>query len=297
MKKTGWNDRIFVSCNYFFLSLLLLIVLYPLIYLTSASISNPTLVNTGEMWLLPKDVTLEGYTRVFQNRDIWTGYLNTIFYTVAGTLINLLVTLPCAYALARRGLAGRKIVMTMLLLTMFFNGGVIPTFLLVKSLGLINTVWALLLPSAAAAWNIVITRTFFQNTIPRELEEAAEIDGCSNFRLFASVILPLSAPIIAVMSLFYGVGHWNQYFSALLYLKDRGLYPLQLFLREILVLNEMNATMMMDGADIESVAEQARIAEIIKYAIMIVSALPLIIAYPFMQRFFLKGVMVGSLKG
>ena len=180
---------------------------------------------------------------------------------------------------------------------MFFNGGLIPTYLLVRDLGMVNTVWAMLLPNAASVWLIIVARTFFQATIPGELREAADMDGCSNFRFFWSIVLPLSKSIIAVLALFYAVGHWNQYFNALIYLSDRDLFPLQLFLREILVQQEMDASMMMSGGSMEALAQQARIADIVKYAVMIVSALPLLIAYPFVQRFFVKGVMIGSVKG
>jgi putative aldouronate transport system permease protein len=290
------SDRIFNVLNRGFLWLLFGLVLYPLIYVTSASISDPIAVNSGAMWLWPRGLTFEGFARVFHNKEIWIGYRNTIFYTGAGTLINLLITLPCAYALSRKDLVGRQWLMALILFTIFFSGGLIPSYLLVKNLGMVNTAWVLLLVNAVSVWNIIVTRTFFQGTVPRELEEAAEIDGSSNFRLFISIVLPLSAPIIAVMALFYGVGHWNQYFTAMIYISDRQLFPLQLILREIVVLNEMSA-MMTDGVDIEAMAEQARIADIIKYAVMIVSALPLLIVYPFIQRFFVKGVLIGSLKG
>jgi len=294
MKETA-SERGFVALNHLFVALMLIVVLYPLIYIVSASISDPAFVKTGQMWLWPMGLTMEGYELVLKNADIWLGYRNTIFYTLAGTAINLIVTLPCAYALSRPFIKGRGIVMAMIVFTMLFNGGLIPTFLLVKSLGMVNTVWAMLLPSAAAAWNIIVSRTFFQMNVPRELEEAAEMDGCSPIRIFIRIVVPLSMPIIAVMGLFYGVSHWNQFFNALIYLSDHQLFPLQLFLREILVESQMNSTM--DSGSILEAAEQARIAEIIKYAVMIVSMLPLLIAYPFLQRFFLKGVMIGSLKG
>lgn len=290
-------DRVFVVVNKVFLAVILLLVLYPLVYIVSASISDPVAVNSGRMWLLPVDVTFEGFSRVFQNPEIWLGYRNTAFYTVFGTLINLAVTLPAAYALSRRDLVGRNVFMGLYVFTMFFNGGLIPTYLLVRDLGMVNTVWAMLLPNAASVWLIIVARTFFQATIPGELREAAEMDGCSNFRFFWSIVLPLSRSIIAVLALFYAVGHWNQYFNALIYLSDRELFPLQLFLREILVQQEMDASMMMSGGSMEALAQQARIADIVKYAVMIVSALPLLIAYPFLQRFFVKGVMIGSVKG
>lgn len=297
IKETN-KDKVFKVFIFLFLTTALLIVLYPLIYIISASISNPAAVNSGEMWLLPKDITFEGYQMIFQNDAIWRGYLNTIFYTAFGTLINLAVTIPAAYALSRKDFFGRNFFTGMFVLTMFFSGGLIPTYLVVKSLGLIDTVWAMVLPNAAAVWNIVIARVFFQSSIPKGLEEAAIIDGASNFKLFMKIILPLSAPIIAVMALFYGVGHWNGYFNALIYLSDKEMYPLQLVLREILVLQEMaSQNSNMSGSMAEALHSKQQLAAIIKYGVMIVSTLPVIIVYPFLQRFFVKGVMIGSLKG
>lgn len=297
IKETN-KDKVFKVFIFLFLTTALLIVLYPLIYIISASISNPAAVNSGEMWLLPKDITFEGYQMIFQNDAIWRGYLNTIFYTAFGTLINLAVTIPAAYALSRKDLFGRNFFTGMFVLTMFFSGGLIPTYLVVKSLGLIDTVWAMVLPNAAAVWNIVIARVFFQSSIPKGLEEAAIIDGASNFKMFMKIILPLSAPIIAVMALFYGVGHWNGYFNALIYLSDKDMYPLQLVLREILVLQEMaSQNSNMSGSMAEALHSKQQLAAIIKYGVMIVSTLPVIIVYPFLQRFFVKGVMIGSLKG
>lgn len=297
MNSFNRSDRLFEIGNHLFVITLLILVLYPLIYIVSASVSDPVAVNTGEMWLFPKGFTLEGFQRVFRDPDILIGYRNTIFYTGVGTFINLAVTLPCAYALSRADLRGRSVILLLIIFTMFFSGGIIPTYLLVRDLGLINTVWALLIPKAAAAWNILVAMAFFRMTIPNELHDAAVIDGCSEFRFFTRIVLPLSKAIIAVMALFYAVGHWNQYFDALIYLSDRELYPLQLFLREILVQQEMSASMMMDGAAMEAMAEQARIADIVKYAVMIVASLPLLVAYPFLQRYFMKGVMIGSVKG
>ncbi|CDQ38395.1 MULTISPECIES: carbohydrate ABC transporter permease [Virgibacillus] len=292
------KDKLFKVLVFLFLTAALVIVLYPLIYIISASISNPSAVNSGEMWLLPKDITLEGYRLIFQNNDIWRGYFNTIFYTILGTLINLAVTIPAAYALSRKDFAGRNLLMGMFVLTMFFSGGLIPTYLVVKSLGLIDTIWAMVLPNAAAVWNIVIARVFFQTSIPKGLEEAAIIDGASNFKLFTKIILPLSAPIIAVMALFYGVGHWNGYFNALIYLSDKDMYPLQLVLREILVLQEMaSQNTNISGSMAEAMHSKQQLAAIVKYGVMIVSSLPVIIVYPFLQRYFVKGVLIGSLKG
>ncbi len=297
MVRESASDRWFIIANYTFVIFITLSVLYPLWFIVSASFSDPQYVNSGQMYVWPKGFTLEGYERVFQNPDIWIGYRNTIFYTIAGVLINLLFTLPGAYALSRPDLVGRHVFTFIIVFTMFFGGGLIPTYLLVKNLGMVNTIWALLLPNAAGVFQIIVTRTFFQSSVPRELEEAAEIDGCSTLRLFIRIVLPISLPIIAVMSLFYGVGHWNQYFAALIYLKSRDLYPLQLILREILVLNEMTDMLLSGGMDFEAVAEQMRVSDLIKYAVMIVAALPLLIVYPFLQKFFIKGVLIGSLKG
>ncbi|MBM7541265.1 carbohydrate ABC transporter permease [Amphibacillus cookii] len=290
-------DKMFMGFVYFALTFALIVVLYPLIYIISASISDPAAVNSGEMWLWPKNVTLEGYRIILQNDAIWRGYIMTIFYTVFGTMINLVFTIPTAYALSRKDFYGRRIFTIMFVLTMFIDGGLIPTYLVVRNLGLIDTVWAMVLPNAVALWNIIITRVYFQSTIPRGLEEAATIDGASNFKLFIKIILPLSAPIIAVMALFYGVGHWNSYFNALIYLSDRSLYPLQLVLREILVLQEMSSNNLnMSGQVAEFLHSQQQLAAIIKYGVMIVSTLPIIAVYPFLQKYFVKGVMIGSIK-
>ncbi|WP_322905928.1 carbohydrate ABC transporter permease [Paenibacillus campi] len=298
--KESRSDRMFLLLNYVYLAIALVCVLYPLVYIVSASISSPTYVSSGEMWLLPKGITFEGYQRVFENQSIWQGYANTILYTVVGTLVNLLVTIPAAYALSRADFVGRGFFMAMFLVTMFFSGGLIPTYLLVKNLGLVNTMWALILPGAASVWNIIVARTFFQSTIPKELQEAAHIDGCTNLRLFWKIVIPLSAPIIAVMALFYGVGHWNSYFNALVYLNDESKYPLQMVLRQILVLQEMTGSGIGSATSGEAaMAMNARAdsAALLKYAVIIVSTLPIIAIYPFLQRYFVQGVMIGSVKG
>lgn len=293
-------DKIFMAFNYVFIILAVGIVLYPLIYIISASISDPQYVNSGEMWLLPKGFTMEGYKTILENNSIWRGYLNTIYYTALGTSINLLVTLPAAYALSRPDFYGHRAFTTFLLITMFVSGGLIPSYLLIKNLGMLNTVWALVLPGAASVYNIVVTRTFFQSTIPREMEEAAIIDGCSDFKLFMKIVLPLSTPIIAVMALFYGVGHWNGFFSALIYLSDKSMYPLQMVLREILVLQDMSSNSIggtMTSEMAELMYSKQQLAAVIKYGVMIVSTLPIIAVYPFLQKYFVKGMMVGSVKG
>ncbi|WP_340025862.1 carbohydrate ABC transporter permease [Paenibacillus sp. FSL K6-1096] len=298
--KESRGDKLFLISTYIYLCLALVVVLYPLIYILSASISSPQDVNSGAMWLFPKNVTLDGYKLVFENPKIWNGYLNTIIYTVAGTLLNLAVTLPAAYALSRSDFAGRQLFMGLILFTMFFSGGLVPTYLLVKNLGLMNSMGALILPVAASVWNIVVARTFFQTTIPKELQEAAHIDGCTNLKLFIRIILPLSAPIIAVMALFYGVSHWNSYFPSLIYLNDEAKYPLQMVLRQILVLQEMSAETTgaaISGEVAVAMNNKAETASLIKYGVIVVSTLPIVAVYPFLQRYFVQGVMIGSVKG
>lgn len=293
------RDKIFLICNYIYVFIAFLIVFYPLVYMVSASISDPKLVGSGDMWLFPKGITFDGYKRVFENTSIWIGYGNTILYTVVGTTINLVVTLPAAYALSRKDFIGRNFFMGMFMVTMFFGGGLVPSYLLVKQLGMIDTMWAIVIPSAASIWNIIVSRTFFQSSIPKELQEAAQIDGCTNMRLFVKIILPLSMPIIAVMALFYGVGNWNSYFSALIYLNDSAKYPLQLVLRQILVLQEMSATGggAIDASTAAAMNSKAEIAALVKYAVIIVATVPIIAIYPFLQRYFVQGVMIGSVKG
>ncbi|MEK4513775.1 carbohydrate ABC transporter permease [Paenibacillus sp. FSL H8-0122] len=298
--KESRGDKLFLISTYIYLCLALVVVLYPLIYILSASISSPQDVNSGAMWLFPKNVTLDGYKLVFENPKIWNGYLNTIIYTVVGTLLNLAVTLPAAYALSRSDFVGRQLFMGLILFTMFFSGGLVPTYLLVKNLGLINSMGALILPVAASVWNIVVARTFFQSTIPKELQEAAHIDGCTNLKLFIRIILPLSAPIVAVMALFYGVGHWNSYFPSLIYLNDEAKYPLQMVLRQILVLQEMSAETTgaaINGEVAMAMNNKAETASLVKYGVIVVSTLPIVAVYPFLQRYFVQGVMIGSVKG
>ncbi len=277
--------------------LVLLLVAYPMVYVISCSFSNPDAVIRGEVTLLPRGLTLDGYKQIVDYKPIWTGYRNTIFYTVTATALNLLVTVPCAYALSRRELWGRKQFMALFTFTMFFSGGMIPHYLLMKDLRLLNTVWAMIIPGAVSTYNMIITRTFFENSIPPEVQEAAIIDGCGNSRLFFSVVLPLSKPIIAVLILFYGVGHWNAYFNAMIYLSDAELYPLQLILRNILLLGEMNDMMGLDAESQRMLIYLMRLKEVMKYGIIVLASLPMMILYPFLQKYFVQGVMVGAIKG
>lgn len=293
MKDTK-SDQVFRVCNIVFLVMITLLVLYPLIFVLSASFSHPKLVINGDIWLWPKEVTVEAYRKVFQNQDIVKGFINTLKYTVVGTGINLLMTIMAAYPLSRRDLAGRNVIMAIFVFTMFFSGGMIPTYLLIKNLQMLDTFWAMVIPNTVSIFNIIIMRTFFASTIPRELEEAAVIDGCSNIQTLYKIVLPLSMPVIAVMVLFYAVGHWNSYFNALIYLSDRELFPLQLVLREILIQGQ---TDQMIQSTTESIVEQQLSVEGLKYAVLIVSNLPMLILYPFLQRYFVKGIMIGSIKG
>ncbi|MBM7654468.1 carbohydrate ABC transporter permease [Neobacillus cucumis] len=288
------EDKIFDVVNTVFLTLICLAVLYPLYFVIIASISNPNMVYNGEVWLFPKEITFEGYKRIFSDPKIWLGYKNTVIYTVVGTVVQVSLTLMAAYALSRKDFYGKSFFMMVILFTMFFNGGLIPTYLVVKDLGMLNTIWAMILPKAVAVWNLIVARSFFEENIPNELLEAGKIDGCSNTKFFLKVVLPLSKPIIAVMVLFYAVGQWNSYFDALIYLNDESLYPLQLILRNILTQNQLSVKML---SDLDNLAAQQQVGEIIKYGIIIVGALPLLIVYPFVQRHFVKGVLIGGVKG
>lgn len=291
------SDKAFGLLNTIFVAIITMIIIYPLIFVMSASISDPLAVSTGEMWLWPVDITFAGFQKVFENDAIWLGYRNTIIYTLVGTFIHLTVLLPCAYALSRKEVMWKKLILWFILFTMLFNGGLIPTYLVIQSLGMLDTIWSIVIPNVVGAWSILVARTFFTQTIPDQLVEASKIDGASDFYIFRKIVLPLSMPIIAVMALFHAVGLWNQYFNALIYLSDEGLFPLQLILRQILVLQEVSALGIGGAAgNAQSFIQQVKEAELVKYAVIIVSALPLLIVYPFLQRFFVKGVLIGSIK-
>jgi putative aldouronate transport system permease protein len=288
------GDRIFSGFNYIVLTVYLVIVLYPLVYLVSASFSSPTAVTAGLVQLWPVEPTAIAYETIFKDPAIVRSFLNSIFYAVAGTAVNIVLTLLAAYPLSRPDLRGRGWIMFFFFFTTLFSGGLIPTYLVVRDLGLLNTRWALILPAALSVWNVIITRTYFQTTIPGELLDAARIDGASDFRFLRDVVLPLSGPIVAVNGLFYAVGHWNAYFDALIYLNDESLYPLQLVLRQILVQNQTNLQM---TGDIQSMLARENLADLLKYALIVVSTVPLLLVYPFVQKHFVKGALIGSLKG
>lgn len=288
------SDRIFSIVNYLILGGLLIAVAYPLIYVLSASFSDPTAVISGRMWLWPVDVTLDGYRAVLNNGRILTGFRNSLFYTVTGTFVSVVLTLLAAYPLSRRDLAGRNAIMFFFVFTLLFGGGLIPTYLIVRATGLLNTPLAMIIPAALSIYNMIITRTFFQVTIPDELLEAAQLDGCSDFRFLKDVVIPLSGPIIAVNALFYAVAQWNAFFNALIYLTDPGLFPLQLILREILVQNQVDLSQI---ADIDELMQRQKLADLLKYSLIVVASLPVLIIYPFVQKHFVRGVLIGSLKG
>lgn len=287
------QDKIFNAVTYVLLGLFALAVLYPLVYIVSASISDPLAVSSGEVWLWPVDLNLNGYRAILEYDSIVRGFLNSLWYAGVGSLISLSLTLLAAYPLSRRDLWGRNFFMFFFVFTMLFTGGLIPTYLVVHDLGLLNTRWALVLPGAFAAWNMIITRTYYQVTIPHELLEAARIDGCDDFRFFVRIVLPLSKPIIAVNLLFFAVGHWNQFFNALIYLTNEDLFPLQLVLREILVQNSIDPSQM----DAREMLRRQELRDLLKYGLIVVAMIPPLLAYPFVQKHFVKGIMIGSLKG
>lgn len=289
------GDRIFGAVVFVIVTLLMLIVLYPLVYVLSCSVSSPTAVGAGEVVLLPKGFTLMGYRRVFQEPDILLGYKNTLFYTIIGTAINLFATVPAGYMLSKKEVPGRNLFMFLFMFTMYFSGGMIPSFLLVKSLHLYDTRAVLVILGAFSTYNCIICRTFFA-ALPHELEEAAAIDGCSTVRTFIQIVLPLSQALLGVMVLYFAVGHWNSYFNAMIYVNNEKYKPLQLILRRILILEQASSNMMEGGGD-EYAAEQFKLKELIKYAVIVVSSLPVLVLYPFLQKYFAQGVMIGSIKG
>ena len=292
--KISIEDKLLFNITNICLWLLLLIIAYPLIYMISSSFSSGRAVTAGRVFLWPVEPTLDGYRAVFSYRSVITGYRNTIIYTVVGTSLNVMMTLMAAFPLARKNFQERKLYMTLFVITMFFSGGLIPSYILIVQLKLINSMWAIILPGAISTYNMIITRTFFTSTIPGELEEAARIDGCDDFRFFFTILLPLSKAIIAVIALFYGVGHWNAWFGAMLYLRNPAMRPLQLVLREILVAAQFDTSQITDPELFEKLTFMA---DLMKYSLIIISSAPVIAIYPFVQKYFIKGVMIGSLKG
>lgn len=292
------EDVVFDTVVFIILTIILLIVAYPLYWVVISSISDPRAVSSGEVIWKPVGLTWKGYAEVFKNSEVVGGFINSIVYTFVGVSINLIVTLPTAYALSRSAFSGKKPVTIFYMITMFFGGGLIPTYLVIKNLHMLNTIWSLVLPGCMSVYNMIVARTFFKSNITEELYEAAEIDGCTQGRFFFKVALPLSKAIIAILVLYYGVGHWNSYFSALVYISDRDKYPLQLVLRNILI---TNATALSQTATTkaarEALREKQALIDVMKYSLIIISSIPVLVLYPFIQKHFVKGVMIGSVKG
>ena len=293
-KNYSTNDKIFYIIIGTILTLFFIAVLYPCIFVISASFSSGEAVQSGRVYLFPVDFSLSGYKIVFNTPTVWIGFANSLFYTVAGTGVNIVMTMITAYCLSRHDLPGRNVFMVIFTFTMFFSGGMITSYMLVQNLNLLNTRWVMIIPGALGVYNMIIARTFIQSNIPIELLESAQIDGCSDIKFFTGIVLPLSKAIIAVLVLFYGVGHWNSYFNAMIYLNDKSIYPLTLFLREILMASQIDPSTVQDP---ELQAQIAQAAAVIKYALIVVSMIPILLIYPFIQKYFVKGVMIGSIKG
>ncbi len=289
-----WQDRTMYGTINVLTALLLIAIAYPLIYVVSSSFSSGTAVSSGKVLLWPVDFSLTGYEVVFSYKSVWTGFRNTVLYTVFGTVLNMALTVAAAYPLSRKTFQGRNIYMTIFFITMVFSGGLIPTYMLMNTLGLVNSGWALILSGGISVYNMIIMRTFFQNSIPEEIFEAARIDGCSDFRCLFQIVLPLSKAILAVITMYYAVARWNAYFDAMIYLRDKSLYPLQLILRSILTASRIDLS---EITDPELLAAMAGAADLMKYSLIVVATAPILVIYPFVQKYFEKGVMIGSVKG
>nr|WP_029192546.1 carbohydrate ABC transporter permease [Paenibacillus harenae] len=277
---------------YLFAILMLIIIVYPIYFIVIASFSDPAAVANGQMWFFPKGFTLDGYQELMKHSNIWIGYKNTILYTAAGTILGLAINVSAAYALSRKDLVGRKAITLFFIFTMFFNGGLIPTFLTIRDFHLYDTFLVMVLPFSVAVFNIIVARTFFQSSIPGDLWEAAQLDGCGNLKYYVQIVLPLSKAVLSVLALWTAVGYWNSYFNALIYLKDQGLYPLQLVLRNILITNQMQSSL---GTG-EAALIAMRLANLMRYSVIIASTLPIMCLYPFVQKYFNQGVMIGAVK-
>lgn len=293
--KRSYNDKIFDVADTVILVLLLLIFVWPLWFVVVASVSDANAVTTGKVIVWPYDFTPEGYTELLKYTQLWRGYANTIFYSVVGTLVNLVMTICCAYPLSNKQFLPRKIILYFCMITMYISGGMIPTYLVVRSLGLLSTRWAMIIPGALSFYNALVVRSFFMNSIPIELQEAATLDGANAAQYLVKVVLQLSKPVLAVVSLYYFVGHWNDYYTALIYIYDKDLYPLQTILKNLLV--DVTATTDMLSLDPEMVTALLERQQIMKYSSIIVAMIPVLILYPFIQKYFVKGVMIGAVKG
>lgn len=294
-KKTALDDKIFDITVFIILSLSAIAVIYPLYFIVIASFSDPAAVNSGQVWFWIKGFTLDGYEKVFHDAYIWRGYWNSLVYTGFGTIISVALTLTAGYALSRKDLMGRNVIMVIFVFTMFFNGGLIPKYILVNQLGWINKIWAMIIPDAVSVFNIIIARTFFSSTIPVSLLESAKVEGCHDFTFFSKIVLPLSKPVIAIMVLFYAIGSWNSWFNGMIYLHDQSKYTLNLILRSILIEVD-TSTSQMNIATLDNMLAQQKVAQLVKYVVIIVSSVPVLLLYPMIQKHFIKGVMIGSIK-
>lgn len=294
MKRKSKIDIIFDVINYIIMAIILFLVAYPIYFVLIASFSDPTYVNAGQVLLFPKGFNLDGYKMVFEFKQIWTGYKNSIIYTLVGTCISIAVLIPASFALSRKELVGRKFFTTLCLFTMYFSGGVIPSYLLIKNMGMFDTIWALVLPGAFSVFNMIICRSFFIGNVSEELYESVKIDGGGYMRFFFSIVVPLSKAIIAVMVLYHALGYWNSYMSVLYYIRDESKYNLQLILSNIT--SSLN-TKQMEGMSMDAMIAAEKLKEMVKYTTILIAALPMIILYPFVQKYFVTGVMIGSVKG
>ena len=288
------GDRIFIAGIYLLLWVILLIVLLPLVYIAAASFSDPQAVIAGNVWFWPVRPTMRGYDAVFKNPKLMTGFYNSFFYMIAGTLVNLVMTLLCAYPLTRKQFGARNVLSALMVFTMYFSGGMVPIYMVVKKLGLIDTRLAMIIPAALSVWNVILCRTYIVSVIPEALYESASLDGCSPLRFLIFIVAPLSTPILAVLALYYGVAHWHTYFTALIYLTRTELAPLQIVLREILVLSKIDPAMI---ADARELAAKQGLTDLLKYSVIVVGSVPVMLIYPFVQKYFVKGVMIGAVKG
>lgn len=292
-KRLSKGDQVFLLIDTSLLLLLFMVVLYPLLFVIGSSFNEG--ISSG-VSILPQKISLRGYRAVFTYKAVWTGYANSLLYTVTGTAVNLAITVAAAYPLSRRDFYGRGVITNLMAFTMYFGGGLIPTYLLVRDLRMIDTLWAMIIPGAMSVYNVIIMRTYFSSQIPGELLEASQIDGCGNLKFLWKIVLPLSTPILAVIVLYYAVGHWNSYFNAVIYLKTASKNPLQIALRNVLILNNVQSGML-ENIALEDLEALSAMRETMKYALIIVSSTPLLILYPFVQKYFVKGVMVGAIKG
>ncbi|CUQ09342.1 sugar ABC transporter permease [Eisenbergiella tayi] len=293
-RQMSTGDRVFTIVNYSLLMLVLIIELYPLVYVVAASFSDPQAVVSGKVFLFPVNPTLKGYAAVFKNKKILTGFSNSIFYLIVGTVLNLVMTMLCAYPLSRKEFRARGFLSMFFVFTMYFSGGMVPAYILVNKLGMINTRWSMIIPMAMSTYNMIICRTYIVNSIPDELYEASQMDGCTPFRYMLSVVVPLSKPILAVLTLYYGVVRWNDYFNAMLYLYKDNLQPLTIVMKEILIMSQVDMTQVTDAS---AVSKLQGMSELLKYSTIVVASLPVMLLYPLIQKHLVKGVMIGAVKG